>query len=396
MNNFCPMPFINLETRTDASCSVCCQMDRVIHTDGKPVNLVTDVPSTAWRSSDINSIRDQFLENVQPRECYSCWQAESAGVDSKRLRALRDFPDVETRVRSGYTYDKPLSLDLKFGNICNNKCRTCTSFASSQWVPEERDRVEGRDGLWNRMRIQGRWPDRNSAVWQDLTELASDVHVLEFYGGEPLLIAQHKEILHQSVANRQAVNTTLSYNTNGTVFPGDYLELWGEFKRVHLSFSIDAIDLQFNYIRHPADFDQIILNLRRLCELKMNNLLIDICFTVSIFNIMSMRSMVDYFTREFPEIDIHFNHVYTPIQYSCRILPDAVKAAIREYYRGVNHRDIVASVQYMSEGEYDSAAMREFYASVRYSDTYRGESFSGVFPELDLLLRRYDGANYGF
>ena len=50
----------------------------------------------------------------------------------------------------------------------------------------------------------------------------------------------------------------------------------------------------------------------------------------------------------------------------------------------------------MSEGEYDSAAMREFYASVRYSDTYRGECFGDVFPELDLLLRRYDGANYGF
>ena len=100
MNNFCPMPFINLETRTDASCSVCCQMDRVIHNNGVPVNLVNDVPSSAWRSSDINSIRDQFLENVQPRECYSCWQAESAGVDSKRLRALRDFPDVETRVVS--------------------------------------------------------------------------------------------------------------------------------------------------------------------------------------------------------------------------------------------------------------------------------------------------------
>ena len=41
-----------------------------------------------------------------------------------------DFEDLKATEQSA-------PLDLKLGNICNSKCRICTSFASSQWAKEE-------------------------------------------------------------------------------------------------------------------------------------------------------------------------------------------------------------------------------------------------------------------
>jgi len=390
---FCPMPFVNIEARTDGTIGVCCQLDNVIRQpNGRPYNLGEHVLSDGWNSEWVKDLRDQFLAGEKPSACYSCWTAEDAGIDSKRLRALRDFPDVLDRVQAGTQQSKPVSMDLKLGNICNNRCRICSSYASSLWVPEEKARDGDSNRFWDDMRQAGRWPERNSAFWDDFRDFSSDVELMEFYGGEPLLINEHYDILQNLVDTGRSSNIVLMYNTNGSVWPKRGIDLWPHFKRVLLSFSIDGVGAQFEYIRNPAKWATVTDHLQRLQALNMPNLRLDICYTVSIFNIYYMDQILAWQQADFPNIPVYYNHVYTPQHLSCKVLPRAVKLQI--YKKFVNHpsSDVQSSLKYCMDVDYDDSLMQLFYKHTIFSDNYREEKFSQTFPEYYEILKNQGGA----
>jgi len=391
--HFCPMPFVNIEARTDGTIGVCCQLDNVIRQpDGKPYNLGEHVLSDGWNSGWLQDLRSQFLAGEKPSSCYSCWTAEDAGIDSKRQRALRDFPNTLEQVQAGTQQSKPVSMDLKLGNICNNRCRICSSYASSLWVAEEKKRDGDSNRFWDDMRVAGRWPDRNSAFWDDFRDFSSDVELMEFYGGEPLLINQHYDILQNLIDTGRSQNIVLVYNTNGSVWPDRGIQLWPHFKQVLLSFSIDGVGSQFEYIRNPAKWHTVNDHLHRLQALNMPNLRIDICYTVSIFNIYYMDQILDWQQAEFPDIPVYYNHVYTPQHLSCKVLPRAVKLQIYKKFANHPSPDVQSSLKYCMDVNYDPALMKLFYEHTAFSDQYRSEQFANTFPEFHSILKEHGNA----
>ena len=72
-------------------------------------------------------------------------------------------------------------LDTYYGiksrklNICNTKCRICTGFASSQWVPEEIERDGDTNQFAHVMGRLGRWPELNEDFWTDLENQIEEV-----------------------------------------------------------------------------------------------------------------------------------------------------------------------------------------------------------------------------
>jgi len=398
--HFCPMPFVNLEARTDGGIAICCQMDEVMQkdTDNK-FCLTEDTLSDGWKSEWLAKLRQDFLDGKKPEACYSCWTAEDAGIDSKRQRALRDFPNAKAEAEQGMLNEKPIAMDLKLGNICNNKCRICSSYASSLWVPEEKkydkflqeQRGYGNQ-FWDHMRQVGRWPETNESFWEDFENISTDLKVLEFYGGEPLLIERHYDILEKLVESGRSKEMTLLYNTNGSVYPDKGVDIWKHFDRVLLSFSFDGVGKQFEYIRHPAKWDQVQENLQRIIDLNIPSIHLDICYTVGIFNIYYMEEILQWRDSFKEDLPVYFNHVYTPQHYSCKVLPSAVKEKIADKYKGNNHPDIVSSVKYCTDVDYDQAELEKFYSSTKFSDQFRGESFKETFSEFYELLKKYGNA----
>jgi len=393
---FCPMPFVNLEARTDGSMSICCQMDELINKDGENLSLTDNVLTDGWKSEWLANLRKDFLEGKKPASCYSCWTAEDAGIDSKRLRALRDFPNALEEAQNNIDNIKPKSMDLKLGNICNNKCRICNSFASSQWVPEEKKRDGQNNLFWDRMRKVGRWPETNEKFWPDFEEISTDLEVLEFYGGEPLLIDRHYDILQNLVDTGRSKKIKLLYNTNGSIYPERGIELWPHFDKVMLSFSFDGTKDQFEYIRHPAKWDNVQENLQKVLDQNIENLYVDICYTVGIFNIFYMEDILNWREEFKSDLPIYFNHVYTPQHFSCKVLPKEVKNKIVEKYKGNEHPDIVSSVKYCTDVDYNTELMKMFYSQVKFSDEFRKESFAKTFPEFYDLLKNYGNAPEDF
>ena len=149
-------------------------------------------------------------------------------------------------------------------------------YASSLWVPEEKkydkflqeQRGYGNQ-FWDHMRQVGRWPETNESFWEDFENISTDLKVLEFYGGEPLLIERHYDILEKLVESGRSKEMTLLYNTNGSVYPDKGVDIWKHFDRVLLSFSFDGVGKQFEYIRHPAKWDRALEILQRIIDLNI-------------------------------------------------------------------------------------------------------------------------------
>ena len=377
--HFCILPWINQEARTNGEVGVCCVMQETAPginlADG---NTLKDV----WDSKWLGDLKADFLAGEKPKACYNCWAEEDAGMESKRKRELVKFNHHTTNLE----HLKPKSMDLKLGSICNTKCRICTSFASSQWVPEELERDGDTNQFAKVMGRLGRWPELNEKFWEDLESQIEEVESLEFFGGEPFLIKRHFDILQTLVDKGRAKDISISYNTNGSIYPEQYIDLWKEFKQVQVFFSVDGVGERFNYIRHPQKFEPVMENYWKFKQHEW--LRVNLFYTVGIFNIMYMDDMLNYHRDNNMDCEIHFNTVYAPEHVSAKVLPPHVKKVITEKFKGHNDPRIQNMLNYMNNEQYDVKKwMPEFVRQTKFSDDYRGESFAETFPELYAHLR---------
>jgi hypothetical protein len=105
-----------------------------------------------------------------------------------------------------------------------------------------------------------------------------------------------------------------------------------------------------------------------------------------------MEEILEWRDNFKPDLPIYFNHVYTPDHFSCKVLPKEIKNKIVDKYKDNTHPDIVSSVKYCTDVDYDISLMEMFYKQVKFSDEFRGESFAKTFPEFYNLLKQYGNA----
>ena len=382
----CVLPFINLEARTDGTMAVCCIMqESAKKDDGTEFNLANgDTLSDVKKSKWLKDIQNKFLNNERIDACANCWHEEKAGIQSKRLRENtfwgEDFtPNLK-------------ALDLKLGNICNSKCRICTSFASSQWAKEEL-KLNPQNESARKFNKLGMWPKTNEDFWKDIDTHLTGIEKLEFFGGEPLLIERHFEILERCVELDVAKNIRLAYNTNASIFPQDKIELWEQFKKVEIFVSIDDVNTRFEYIRHPGNFADVITNLGYFDKLNKDIFDIGIFQTISIFNIMHMNELTELISKHFNEIKIHYNMVFTPSHISPKVLPKRVKEKITALYGDNPAEHVQRTLSFMNGEDYPQEEYLNFLTQTKNIDRFRQEQFEKTFPELFKLIEKDWNAN---
>ena len=380
--NFCVLPFVSLEARTDGAISPCCILQ-----DSAPENLADGASMIdVWQGDWINSYRNAFLNNEQPEACKNCWMEEKSGIHSKRLRELefyKDRYDFETLQPT----EQPITLDLKLGNICNTKCRICTSFASSLWAKEESAKGEGYKQSALEFNRRGLWPKTNEVFWDDIDTLLPTVQKFEFFGGEPLLITRHFDILQRCVDKGYAKDIEISYNTNGSIYPDEYMHLYKNFKKVQFFFSIDGVDDEFNYLRHPNKFEDVIGNLQRFNSYasELEHIEVNLFQTISVLNMCTLSSFTEYCKEHLP-MYIHYNMVFEPKHMSPKMLPKKVKKAISYMYIDAPEY-IKRIVNFMNSEDYDIEEYRKFIQMTKFSDNYRKEDMTKTFPALYELIK---------
>lgn len=271
----------------------------------------------------LNEIRKTWLSGNWPDACINCKKTEDAGKISRR-QSVNMWYD-ENNIQEG----KLARIDYWTGNICNLRCAICGPENSIAWQKELGISKQTREIVTN-----------NSWKNLDLTYL----RWIHFNGGEPLLIDEHIELL-KSIPNPSQVH--LNYNTNGTVRPSiELIKLWEKFKLVQIDFSIDGIGKRFEYMRYPANWNQVKENLFWFRNTMPVNTMFDINATISILNQACIKDTQTWFFQNYNQNRLGDPVVFrTQDAYGCLSLNADKSAAIKyldslDKRRGTNWKEI--------------------------------------------------------
>ena len=383
-----------LRIQNNGSYSPCCVAREVAYKDenGEYMNVKTHTFDDAFASPTLKEIRDAFKNNIKHPGCSDCWQEEALGRKSKRLR------DNNKTKLDKVTYNKPHSLELNLGNICNLACRMCYLGASMNWKKEV-NLVRDPDEQWDQQKVNSIAKEHNnsftddSIIWEQLHKNMKYVKWIDTYGGEPMMMKKQWDALRYSVEQGYAKEQYIHFNTNGTIFKPEYVDILKHFKKVDISFSIDGTEKYFEYIRYPAKWSDAENTMDTWLEntKKFTNFEFDLCFTFQILNVLDYGKTAAWAKDR--GIRIYRNAVYAPKYYNATNIAEELKPAVIEKIRSIpvkypeireEWEEIINHINF-KEGEPD--AWRRFKTYNKNLDKSRNQSFEELFPEENKLYK---------
>jgi MoaA/NifB/PqqE/SkfB family radical SAM enzyme len=339
----------------------------------------------------MQDLRRQFRAGEKPETCNRCWVEEDAGRTSKRIHSQIRLKELYPQVDwSNDTPDQLWFIDLKLGNICNLKCRICGSWSSSKWAAEEMDYLP--KGVDKKTHIsytwlkQGKWPEESPDFWANLRALLPNIKYFEFTGGEPWLIQEHWDLLEYALEQGYSKNIDIHYNTNATQVP-KHLELWKNFGRVDVAFSIDNVGARFEYERYGADWIMAnnIVDGVHGWRTEAPNITTQLCFTINIQNVYYLDELLDWAdTKKFDSV--HFNMLHSPdhmnIQNMTLAAQDLVLNKLKTHF-WTNYKyqeEINNLINFIENGAGSDG--QQFLLKMKETDSYRKQNFLDTHKEI--------------
>jgi len=359
MSSFCSFPWRGLMMTETGELRPCCKLD-TSKIPNWQTSYIKDGLDTYSNNLGLLDLKQSFLAGDKPDACHKCWTPESHGMYSHR-----QLLDVD------YSNDGFGRFDLSLGNLCNLKCRICHPSESSRYINEWYELFGEKKTLHNTL---------DQHTLDMVSSIASKSDVLNIYGGEPMLIREHLDILRYVVANNRAGETSLQYHTNGTIYPDpELLDLWSKFKSIELSFSLDGIGKVFEYNRHPAKWKTVESNILRLKENLLSNLKIRINTVLSIFTIDALEDLFNWTNKN--EIEPpHILILTNPPLFRVSVLPLALKQELKISILKQKHLKIKAALGTLDND--DSHLLPALRHRLNIQDQYRREVFAEVFPRI--------------
>lgn len=381
---------------------LCCHSRKYLENDqGQQLYLDTDTLEQAWASPTRKEIQTALENNVKHASCQACWDDEHAGKTSRRQwNNLRNHHATDRD-------DQPQILDLKMGNTCNMKCRTCNPEVSSQWYREDweltaqpAEGVSYSEYLKRWRRIPASYHDDNQDLWNTMRKWVPNVVYIDYYGAEPMLIKKNFEVLQAAVDQDTAKNINLHFSTNGTVWNKEIENLLTQFKQVNIELSIDDIGDRCGYIRYPSTWDLVSSNLERFLQIQRTNknFKFGVCTTVNSLNIYYLDEIFEFLAEK--RLGINCNMLHLPSQLCVKSLPDTVKNAITDklskyvpnkvtpwhQQQWKDHCQVVLNfLNTPIEGQ--QRYFQEFHRYTRGLDLSRGQTFETALPEFAELIK---------
>lgn len=337
---FCVLPWVHLYANELGHVYPCC----IAMQAGKPIVDEQGQPYTihdlkqaeaAWNSESMRAIRRDMQTGRRAPVCDGCWRAEDVDMLSYRRTSNRDYESRLPEITAGLREDGSApavfrSVDIRLGNLCNLRCRMCSPVSSKALSGEWARLFSGRPGLEQSLAML-RHVDwyRKPEFWQALEHKAADIEVLNFAGGEPLLIEEQFAFLERLIELGHAEHINLEYISNGTNLPERAFALWPRFKQVSLLISLDGYGEVDEFIRHPTRWATLDSNLRRIdahmhemgiSEVRFNT-------TVQLYNVLALDKLFEYtltFERilQLPSVNI----LILPDCFQIGVLPPELKA----------------------------------------------------------------------
>lgn len=369
---FCYAPWSNLDIDPAGTITPCCKFQRQHYTE--TFNIQTDSIDSYVNSDFLQSVKQDFEQGQWPAGCERCRIEEENNISSKRqldwIRWQEHYQEVDRNQTQFIT------ASIAFGNTCNLKCITCSSYSSSRWQQEYQE-VYGIDNP----HVQFYRKDFVSRF----TELAPGLLHLDVPGGEPFLsgIKEQQELLQHYIDSGRSNQMTLHYTTNATIFPDEsWWDLWQHFKEVDIQLSIDGIKERYEYIRYPAEWPILVSNVHQYCgaEQQKKNIRLSVSHTVSAYNILYLDEFITWcYNIGLPSPWL--GRVHRPPHMRPTVWPKLVRDMIVEKLNLSKHPDVTFWATLMTNID-DSDFFEQFKQLAKQHDAKRGLNFAEIFPEL--------------
>ena len=388
---FCIYPWIHLHAYPTGEAYPCCHAEMAYPVGNTRFKTLEEI----YRDAPMRELRKDMLNERYNPACNRCYEQEESGFFSGRNSANKHHGHHVKRIDD----DKfQMSYwDIRFSNLCNLSCRSCGHIFSSSWY-QDQAQLAGGD-----------WKDRNRALnyagrtetdmWEQLVPHLDYVEQIYFAGGEPLMMAEHYNILDE-LERRGRFDVRLIYNTNFThvqLKDRTVFDYWKKFKSVAVGASLDAMGPRAEYIRKGSNWNTVEHNRMQMLEICP-----DVDFyispTLSIMNALHLpkfhREWVkkDYIKPQ----DLNVNILQDPAHLRIDIAPTKYKRVIQADYE--DHLDWLrpqdplqratvgfeSAINFMTATD-NSDLLTKFWSKTKELDDLRRENIFNVLPELRAL-----------
>lgn len=390
------MPWTHLYKDTDQTVKMCCA-DR-----GTPIGDLTKDSYTNIRNNDeFKKLRQSFLRDERLPRCAECWDREDAGLVSLRKEhtenRLKDHWYFTNTTDYNITY-----FDFRTSNLCNLGCKICnphfSTVLANAWdktgLLEVNNYTEGKDYFlnYNKKRIK----------FDSLDILSSDLEMIYFAGGEPIIAEEHWAILDRLVDNKM-FDVNLFYNTNFTNLKykdKDIIEYWKKFDNVILSLSLDGIEKSFDYWRTGGNWNDILKNLdliKSTIDSGHNNIKIGVTSATGWMNFREVFRLHKFLVEEgylrtdstarqtftlqpvFGPRGASFTNTPEPIVDEMLELADEYQSWADETFKG-NAIDYITGIKALiKQGKYTMRLLRDWLDQNKRLDSYFGTKLKDVY-----------------
>ncbi len=401
MKTFCLLPWIHFSTHPNGKVTLCCISDhnnlmsssKNFNSDGSRTMLTLNDNSIyeIINSDYFKQVRLQFLNNEIPEACRRCFVEEKNGVESKRVSTRNIFNNFNYEMTKELTsIDGTIKPNLKFlelrvGNKCNYKCRTCNAFSSSYWLSDYNKLTDTFDYIpkFNEEHKNFSWPMNNN-FWKDLFQYKDDLEQIYINGGEPTIIKEHWWYLNQLI-EKDKNDVVLHYNINASIIPDQALSIWKKFKKIEVDCSVDDIGNRNDYIRSGSRWLTINKNIDKLLEAGID---VSICQTISFMNYFYLDEFIEWLETKGLHNKLHHNIVHYPDFLSPSILPLKLRDIIHKKFEQSKYRRKLRNFKNVFSSVDEPDKFKKAMEYTKMLDELRHESFKHTFPELMNYLNK--------
>ena len=328
--------------------------------------------SSYWQNKNFEPLRDINKQNKWSQGCSNCKKLEESGQPS-----MRSGMNQGLGIQRRYNLSGPARIDLMFDISCNLACRSCGTHSSTFWQKHLKQHNE--------------WPGPITATKSRHDAIAalqnldlSNLKQLVFCGGETLLGNEYWAVAEWLVNNvPNAKNQlTLCFQTNGTQsINKKHYDIIDRCHLVKLHISLDGVGQRFDYLRWPADWNQVTSNILEIKKTAPSNMMFVVEETISIFNLYyqsELQSWVkqNFLTNREGDVINHTRHLVNGIF--------NLGNCTQEYIDALEDKSIVSS-NWTEHPEKISKMIQE----IKKFDVLRNQNFSKTFPEVAEFYRRY-------
>lgn len=281
--SICILPFIQSVTMNDKF-HACCYSNNPLSKINPLVNYSNDI--------NRNLVKQKMLAGEKLNYyCKICYSLEDKEITSPRITQTIEWAnrlDIKN-ISEFTTIPEPVYYEIRASNQCNLMCRMCN--------PKSSNLIEKENQTLNYFKdIAHQYTGFDSI----------DINTIEklyVAGGEPTIMLELYKFLEECIEKKKT-NFEIQVNTNAVSLSKKFKSLIKQFSNFNFEISVDGFELVNQYIRWPSKWEKLINNIDYL---QNEGHRISFNSVVSIYNIASCYSTIEFLSNRYKKLPIHLS-----------------------------------------------------------------------------------------